>query len=337
MALRCCLRIAQNPSMSLGASTLTHSSLTLINVAPLRQSSTISPIFAEYHRKRKKQWQKPRQEEKDAQTNQAESHSPSGSQLPPNHLLYTIPELVPTTYWGHRDSVRETLERLDLTKRRSAFRIPEFYVGSIMSVTVADDASPTKQTKFVGICIQKCEPGIRHKFTLRNFIDDQGVEVMYELYNPMIRDITVIKLEKRLDDDLTYLRDALPEYSTVPFDLKPIPRGVNEAIPLNETKVKMKPAPWTRKWERKGYKGIDESTIMSQLTEKQRAERLEPFRNEMWQRYDLALQYRNSVTREETDAILDDMAGRFERARDAESLPDEERPIISRKKARKVS
>ena len=137
---------------------------------------------------------------------------------------------------------------------------------------------------------------------------------MYELYNPMIRDITVIKLEKRLDDDLTYLRDALPEYrcvglritvslhipliivsryfhvvfndadvsplrpkqlklftashveivayhmkldsfnSAVPFDLKPIPRGVNEAIPLNETKVKMKPAPWTRKWERKGYK-----------------------------------------------------------------------------------
>ena len=28
----------------------------------------------------------------------------------------------------------------------------------------------------------------------------------------MIRDITVLKLQKRLDDDLTYLRDALPEY-----------------------------------------------------------------------------------------------------------------------------
>ena len=58
----------------------------------------------------------------------------------------------------------------------------------------------------------QAEPGLRHRFTLRNVIDDQGIEIMYELYNPMIRDITVIKLEKRLDDELLYLRDALPEY-----------------------------------------------------------------------------------------------------------------------------
>ena len=43
-------------------------------------------------------------------------------------------------------------------------------------------------------------------------IDDQGIEIMYELYNPMIRDITVLKLEKRLDDELMYLRDAPDEY-----------------------------------------------------------------------------------------------------------------------------
>ena len=56
------------------------------------------------------------------------------------------------------------------------------------------------------------EPGLYHRFTLRNIIDGQGIEIMYELYNPMIRDITVLKLEKRLDDELFYLRDALPEY-----------------------------------------------------------------------------------------------------------------------------
>merc|ERR1719391_12681 len=98
----------------------------------------------------------------------------------------------------------------------------------------------------------------------------------------------------------------------------------------------MKPMPWTKKWQRTGYKGIDESTIMSQLTEKQRAERLEPMRNQMWQRYDLALQYRNSVTREETDAIHEDILGRFDRTKDMDALPEEERPIIARRKARKV-
>lgn len=256
--------------------------------------------------------------------------------MPPNHLLYTIPELVPTTYWGHRDSVREALERVDLAKRRATLKIPEFYVGSLVSVTVADECSPTKQTKFVGICTEKGEPGLRHRFTLRNVIDDQGVEIMYELYNPMIRDITVIKLEKRLDDELIYLRDAPPEYSTVPFDLKPIPRSANDAVPINKTKVKLKPKPWLKKWERKGYKGIEESTIMSQLDEKERAERLEPMRNEMWHKYDLALQYRNSVTREETDAIYEDMVGKFDRSKDMDSLPEEERPVISRRKARPV-
>jgi len=340
MSLKNCLRIAQN-SRTLLTLAPKPSSVLPLSIVPQRLSSTIGPLFTEYHRKRKKEWHKPRKakenERKEESSGKTESSAAAAAQnLPPNHMLYTIPELLPTTYWGHRDSVREALERVDLAKRRVILKVPEFYVGSIMSVTVADDMSPTKQTKFVGICIAKGEPGLRHRFTLRNIIDDQGVEIMYELYNPMIRDITVIKLEKRLDEEMFYLRDALPEYSTVPFDLKPIPRSANEAVPLNETRVKMKPRPWTSKWERQGWKGIDESTVLSQLTEEERAQRLEPNRNMMWQKYDLALQFRNSVTREESDAIYEDIVGRFDRSRDMDALPEEERPIIARRKARKV-
>lgn len=40
------------------------------------------------------------------------------------------------------------------------------------------------------------------------------MEIKYELYDPAIHRIDVIKLEKRLDDELLYLQDALPEYST---------------------------------------------------------------------------------------------------------------------------
>jgi len=341
MSLRNCFRIAQLARAS-AATNSNYPTLLPLTVVPQRPSSTVGPFFTEYHRKRKKEWQKPRKRAVDAENAETDSSktepasSAAGAKLPSNHLLYTIPELVPTTYWGHRDSVRETLELVDLAKRRAVLKIPEFYVGSIMSVTVADEMSPTKQTKFVGICVEKAEPGLRHRFTLRNVIDDQGVEIMYEMYNPMIRDITVIKLEKRLDDELLYLRDAYPEYSTVPFDMKPIPRSVNEPIPINETRVKLKPKPWLRKYERSGFKGIDEDSIFSQLTEEERAQRLEPTRNRMWERYDLALQYRNSVTREETDAIHEDILGRFDRTKDMDALPEEERPIIARRKARKV-
>jgi len=37
------------------------------------------------------------------------------------------------------------------------------------------------------------------------------------MYDPTLHKIEVLKLEKRLDDELLYLRDSLPEYST--FDV----------------------------------------------------------------------------------------------------------------------
>lgn len=57
------------------------------------------------------------------------------------------------------------------------------------------------------------------------------------LYDPTIQKIDVIRLEKRLDDELLYLRDALPEYCTFPLDMEPeiLPEGA--PIPINTVKV----------------------------------------------------------------------------------------------------
>ena len=164
MSLKNCLRLAQN-SRTLLTLTPKSSSVLPLAIVPQRLSSTIGPFFTDYHRKRKKEWQKPRKaketEQKQESSRKTESSAAEAApKLPPTHMLYTIPELLPTTYWGHRDSVREALERVDLAKRRGVLKVPEFYVGSIMSVTVADDMSPTKQTKFVGICIEKVGDGV---------------------------------------------------------------------------------------------------------------------------------------------------------------------------------
>ena len=43
----------------------------------------------------------------------------------------------------------------------------------------------------------------------------------YQLYDPTIQKIEVLRLERRLDDELLYLRDAPNEYST--FDENIIP------------------------------------------------------------------------------------------------------------------
>lgn len=60
---------------------------------------------------------------------------------------------------------------------------------------------------------------------------------MYEMYSPLVISIEVLRLEKRLDDELLYLRDALPEYSTFPLDMDPelVPEGA--PVPVNPLKV----------------------------------------------------------------------------------------------------
>lgn len=61
---------------------------------------------------------------------------------------------------------------------------------------------------------------------------------MYELYNPTILKIEIIKLEKRLDDDLSYLIDALPEYSTFDPHMEPVMHPAGSPIPVNCVKVR---------------------------------------------------------------------------------------------------
>lgn len=61
--------------------------------------------------------------------------------------------------------------------------------------------------------------------------------MVYDLYDPKLQKIEVLRLEKRLDDDLQYLRDAEPEYSTFPFDMEMefLPEGA--PVPVNPLQV----------------------------------------------------------------------------------------------------
>jgi large subunit ribosomal protein L19 len=53
------------------------------------------------------------------------------------------------------------------------------------------------------------------------------------MYNPLVQYITVLKLEKRLDENLMFLRDCPKEYSTFPFDMLPELRNPEDPVPVN--------------------------------------------------------------------------------------------------------
>jgi large subunit ribosomal protein L19 len=200
-------------------------------------------------------------------------------------LRRIYPEFLPDPKTEFRNPLREKLERSDMIARRSVIDIPEFYVGSILAVTSSDPHTPGKHHRFVGICIKREGCGLRATFILRNVIDHQGVEINYEMYDPTIKSIDVLRLEKRLDGELLYLRDALPEYSTFDpnMDVEILAEGAS--VPVNDIKVKLKPRPWLERWERKNLQGVQDLGLPEKFYK--RAKELET----PWEKYDLMKQY----------------------------------------------
>jgi len=229
-------------------------------------------------------------------------HKSTEENAVPLEYRFTYPEFLPDPKVEWRNTFREKLERSDMIRRRTQVELPEFYVGTIMSVTSSNPHASTKTSFFLGICIQKRMCGLRHEFTLRNVVNNQGVEVCFQLYDPKIQKIEILKLEKRLDDELLYLRDALPEYSTFPLDMEPeiLPEGA--PVPVNPLKVILKPRPWVGRWERTSFQGLDREHMMTLISEKM-VSRIPKFETP-WEKYDLMKQYRATIPEEEQKEIF---------------------------------
>ncbi|XP_067012947.2 large ribosomal subunit protein bL19m [Anabrus simplex] len=222
-------------------------------------------------------------------------------EVAPLEYRFLYPEFLPDPAVDKRNVLREKLERLDMVQRRSQIDIPEFYVGSVLAVTSSNKHAVGKTSRFVGICISRAGCGLRASFILRNVVDNQGVEIKYEMYDPTIQKIEVLRLEKRLDDELFYLRDALPEYSTFPLDMEHeyLPEGA--PVPVNPIKVKLKPRPWLERWERKDLKGVQELDLPERFF-KRAKELAKP-----WEKYDLMKQYRATIPEEEQKEIFSEV------------------------------
>ncbi|XP_060532059.1 large ribosomal subunit protein bL19m [Cylas formicarius] len=214
---------------------------------------------------------------------------------------YAYPEFLPDPNVKFRNRIREKLERIDMVTRRTQIDIPEFYVGSILAVYSADKHTPGKIQRFVGICIKRGGCGLRSFFIIRNVIDHQGVEIYYDMYDPTLHKVEVLKLEKRLDDELLYLRDALPEYSTFDVNMEAQILPDDASVPVNPIKVKLKPRPWLERWERKNLKGVQDLELPERFYIK--AKKLE----KPWEKYDLMKEYMRTIPEEEQVEIFSEV------------------------------
>ncbi|CAH1227952.1 MRPL19 [Branchiostoma lanceolatum] len=194
------------------------------------------------------------------------------------------------------------VERMDMLRRRAVIDIPEFYVGSILSVLTSDPYAPGSFQQFVGICIKRGGYGLGATFTLRNVINGQGIEICYELYNPTINQVQVLKLQKSVDPHMVYLRDALPEYSTIDFNLAPVQHNPEDPVPVLDTKVILKPPPWYWRWERVELQGIDMEHMKENHLSQKRLDKMDDHRKP-WMEFDLMYEY--DTTKVEQDVLKD--------------------------------
>lgn len=235
-------------------------------------------------------------------TNPAPSSSGSTERksIVPPEYRFIYQEFLPDPKVEWRNPIREKLERMDMLDRRANIDIPEFYVGSVVAVTSSDVHAVGKTSRFLGICILKEKCGLRAKFILRNVVDNQGMEVMYDMYDPTLLKVEVLRLEKRLDDHLLYLRDALDEYSTFDLNMEPeiLPEGA--PVPVNDVKVTLKPRPWYARWERHELQGVANVEEHTNEKKRRKAERLAT----PWEKYDLMKEYRQSIPEEEQKEIF---------------------------------
>jgi len=233
---------------------------------------------------------------------------------------YIFPEFLPDPEPQFRNTISERLQRKDMICRRDTIEIPEFYVGSYMAVTVSDSCSPhpNKLARFVGICIDRGGTGLRAWFILRNVVEGQGIEFMYQMYSPTMAKIEVLRLEKRLDDELYYLRDADQAYSTVPFDMEAEILPEESPVPVNKTVVKLNPRPWLKRWEQltgflHGYELTDPWTTPGKIRKQERAFSRGSLQwHQQTLQFDLMRDYRNTIPAEEQDMLWEEVGDKLE-------------------------
>jgi len=169
------------------------------------------------------------------------------------------PEFI-NNYPFSQSRVLKWLQWGDMIKRRANLDIPEFYAGSILRVDYADPYATNGMNFFVGrVLYRDMDGGIRHSFFLRNVIAGEGIEMEIAPYSPRVHKITVLRLERWLDQDILFLRNADPRMCTIPLDMKPEP--IPDEVPVFTGKVKMMPKPWDYRWERYNLKNMDRSYL----------------------------------------------------------------------------
>ena len=120
------------------------------------------------------------------------------------------------TYEKRAGHMMETLERERITEmlnEREGVKISAFRPGDVVKLTLEVPENRRRTQTFTGICIARKNRGLGSSFTLRTMLGNVGVERMFPLYSPNIKELVVIERKKVRRAKLYYLRDRPARFS----------------------------------------------------------------------------------------------------------------------------
>ncbi|XP_065857032.1 large ribosomal subunit protein bL19cy-like [Euphorbia lathyris] len=92
--------------------------------------------------------------------------------------------------------------------------IPDIRTGDVLQIKLEVPENRRRLSIYKGIVISRQNAGIHSTIRVRRIIAGIGVEIVFPLYSPNIKEIKVVKHRKVRRARLYYLRDKLPRLST---------------------------------------------------------------------------------------------------------------------------
>ncbi|XP_058222143.1 large ribosomal subunit protein bL19cz-like [Rhododendron vialii] len=92
--------------------------------------------------------------------------------------------------------------------------IPDLRTGDIIEIKMRVQETKRRLSVYKGIIIGRQNAGIHTTIRVRRIIAGVGVEIVFPIYSPLIKEIKVIKHRKVRRAKLYYLRDKLPRFCT---------------------------------------------------------------------------------------------------------------------------
>lgn len=91
---------------------------------------------------------------------------------------------------------------------------PDLRTGDIVEIRLEVPENKRRLSIYKGIVISRQNAGIHTTIRVRRIIAGTGVEIVFPIYSPNIKEIKVVKHRKVRQARLYYLKDKLPRFST---------------------------------------------------------------------------------------------------------------------------